>query len=158
MQAQHRWETQTPRDQSDAFDEFVDSLQTQLRAAGRDIALRIKTTAQDLAPQDTGELIESLESRVRMAGAQLQIVVGSDADQAAPMEFGTVPFFPPVSELRGWARRVLGDEDAAFGVALKISQEGIDEQPYLVPALRESVTWARNRLKKAVQAAIVEAF
>lgn len=145
-----------PNDLALAIDNGLPSeLSTRLESALEDIAIRIRGQAQDEAPVDRGELRSSLETLVEnVGGAVFQATVGSNLDQAAPMEFGTDPFFPPPSELRGWARRVLGDEDAAYPVARAISESGIEEQPYLRPAFDGITRWAVDRIRSAVERAL----
>ena len=43
---------------------------------------------------------------------------------------GTSPHFPPIAPLKRWARRVLGDESAAFAVQQKIGVSGTDPQKF----------------------------
>lgn len=43
---------------------------------------------------------------------------------AAAVERGTAPHFPPIEPLKLWARRVLGDESAAWPIAIAISRRG----------------------------------
>lgn len=63
---------------------------------------------------------------------------GYTADYAEPVEKGAAPHWIPkraMPELRKWARRVLGDEQAAWAVRAKIAQEGTDPQPFVRPGV-----------------------
>lgn len=59
------------------------------------------------------------------------IVWGYRAAHARYVEEGTRPHWPPIQPLLKWARRVLGDEEAAYQVQWKIAQEGTPAQPYV---------------------------
>lgn len=149
--------TKTPAELTEALESLPDALTDELEAAGEDIGVRIRGAAQGNAPVDRGRLRASLSSLVETVGATLvRIQVGSNVDQAAPMEHGTDPFFPPPSELRGWAGRVLGDEDLAWPVAQSIAETGIEAQPYLGPAFEDNVAWAVDRINTAVENAFAE--
>lgn len=63
------------------------------------------------------------------------VVWGFAAEYSRFVEFGTRPHFPPVDALKRWARRVLGDESAAWPVARKIAEEGTPEQPFVRPGI-----------------------
>lgn len=133
------------------------ALTRRLENAMEEIAVRIRGLAQDEAPVDQGQLRASLETLVEnVGGVVFRARVGSDLDSAAPMEFGTDPFFPPPSALRGWARRVLGDESLAYPVARSISESGIEEQPYLRPAFDGITRWAVDRIASAVDRALAD--
>jgi|AKVG01.1.fsa_nt_gi HK97 gp10 family phage protein len=138
----------------DDFDKFTEE---RMEEASRDIADFMTDEVSDNAPVDTGELRDSIESVVESVGeAMFEIKIGSEADQASPMEFGTRPFFPPPDELRGWARRKLGDADLAYPVARSISETGIEEQPYLRPAFRNNVERIVDRIEQAVSQSLLD--
>lgn len=82
---------------------------------------------------DTGQLLRSgIPPEIRSDGS---VVWGYAAEYARYVEEGTRPHWPPVSALRGWARRVLGDESAAWAVARKIAAEGTDPAPFVQPGI-----------------------
>ena len=147
-----------PRELAEAFDALPSALNDHLEDAAEDIGVRIASAARENAPVDRGRLRSSISHVVENVGETLmQIRVGSNVDQAAPQEFGTDPgHFPPISALRGWARRVLGDESAAYPVARSIAETGLDAQPFLGPAFRENLEWALDRINDAVEAAFAE--
>ena len=147
-----------PDDFIAAIEDFTNALAGRLEAAVEDIALKIRGEAQEEAPVDTGRLRASLEEVVENVGGEVfRARVGSNLEYAAPMEFGTSPFFPPPSDLRRWAGRVLGDESMAFPVARAIAASGIEEQPYLGPAFEGIATWAVDRITAAVDGALTAA-
>lgn len=61
---------------------------------------------------------------------------GYTARYAAAVEKGTKPHYPPIGPLLDWARRVLGDESAAYAVQRKIAEKGTDPQPFVAPGIR----------------------
>lgn len=147
----------TPEELAEALDSLPETLTERLEAALQDVGVRIASSARGNAPVDRGRLRSSLTSVVQQVGQTLvQLEVGTNVDQAEPIERGTDPFFPPPSELRGWARRVLGDESAAWPVAKSISETGISEQPYLGPAFEENLTWVLDRIMQGVREAFEE--
>lgn len=60
---------------------------------------------------------------------------GYSAEHARFVEEGTTPHPPPIDPLKKWARRVLGDESAAWAVQQKIAEEGTDAQPFVQPGV-----------------------
>jgi len=141
-----------PRELAEAFDALGGVVTDHLEDAAEDIGVRIASAARENAPVDRGRLRASISHLVEsVSGALMQVRVGSNVDQAAPQEFGTDPgHFPPPSALRGWARRVLGDEDAAYPVARSIAETGLEEQPFLRPAFEDNLEWALDRINNAV--------
>jgi len=158
MEATVAFDGMSPADVADALRSLESELTDALEAAMEDIGARIRGAAADEAPVDTGRLQNSLEAVVESVGATLtRVKVGSNLEYAKAQEYGTDAFFPPPSELRAWAGRVLGDESLAYPVARSIATTGIDEQPYLGPAFDENLTWAVDRINDAVDDAIASA-
>jgi len=158
VDAEIEWEGRDPQDAADALRRLQVILPRKLEGAARDIGLRIGGDAAQEAPSDTGALRSDLVEPIveNVSQTIIQVRVGSNKPQAAPHEFGTEPFFPPPSALRGWARRVLGDEDAAFLVARSISETGIEEKRFLRDAVEENLEWIANRIDEAVREAFRE--
>lgn len=158
MISSFEWPGESPADVVEALETLESALNSRLESALDDIGVRIRGAAQEGAPVDEGRLRSSLESVVEAVGGTLvQLEVGSNLEHAAAHEFGTDPFFPPPSELRGWAGRVLGDESAAYPVARSISETGIEEQPYLRPAFHDNLEWIMDRIHEAVENAFDDA-
>ena len=159
MEASLTWETPTPDEVAEALREFGQVVPQKLERAGRDIGVRIRRDAQAGAPVDETRLRDSIEELVSRVGETLiRITVGTNVEYGEYHEFGTDPFFPPPSELRDWARRRLGDADAAFPVAKSISETGISEKRFLRDALQENLEWALDRIVTAIQSAYDEVF
>lgn len=73
---------------------------------------------------DTGQLLRSgVPPEVQSDGS---VVFGYTADYAPYVDQGTAPHWAPIAPLLGWARRVLGDESAAYGVQRTIAREGTE--------------------------------
>lgn len=63
---------------------------------------------------------------------------GYSSEYTLPVIDGSAPHWIPMRampDLRKWARRVLGDESAAWGVRAKIAEEGTEAQDFITPAL-----------------------
>ena len=146
------WDGDDPADLAERFDALPSALESELEQAAVDIGERIRSAAAQNAPVDTGQLASSIEAVVESVSATLvEIRVGTNRQGAAAQEFGTDPgHFPPPDALRDWARRVLGDASAAFPVARSIAETGLEERPYLRPALQESLEWTVDRINRAV--------
>lgn len=66
------------------------------------------------------------------------VTLGFGAPYAAPVRDGAVPHWIPLramDSLKRWARRILGDESAAWGVRGKIAKEGTEGQDYWTPGI-----------------------
>lgn len=92
---------------------------------------------------DTAQLLRSGVPPQEMDDGS--VVWGYAAEYAPFVEKGTRPHFPPVEALRGWARRVLGDESAAWAVARKIAREGTEPQPFVKPGIDTMRAALRSR-------------
>ena len=100
----------------------------------------VEARAKERVPVDTGRLRTSISRRVEPH--RRRAVVGSKLVYARPVEEGRRPgIWPPVDALQPWARRhgFPAGRAGAFLVARAISRRGIKAQPYLRPALAESV-------------------
>jgi len=73
---------------------------------------------------DTGQLLKSHVPPERLPDGT--VITGFSADYASEVSEGTPPHWVPIQPLLGWARRVLGDESAAYGVQKKIAEEGTE--------------------------------
>lgn len=100
---------------------------------------------------DTGQLLRSHILPERLSDGS--IVTGFAAEYAKWVDRGTRPHWMPIQPLLGWARRTLGDEDAAYAVQRKIADEGTDP----VHFMREGVQTIKARLQvRGLSAAIQE--
>lgn len=94
--------------------------------------------AQPFPAVDTGELRNSVDTELVRDGA----IVSVKAPHAAIIEYGTRPFWPPLSPLIRWVeRKRLGTPEEAEGIARaiqrKIAKVGIAPRHYFAAA------WAR---------------
>jgi hypothetical protein len=121
-----------------------------------DSTILIQSLAKVNAPVYRGLLRISIAQAVRQEGQRVIGEVGSAVPYADVLEKGrNVGWFPPISELKTWARRKLGDERLAFVIARAIKRRGFKEQPYLLPAIeaagpRITLIFA-NRLAEILQ-------
>ena len=149
---------ESPAAMAEALGNLQSVLPSKLEQAAEDVAELIAGEARTNAPVDTGDLRSRISGVVEAVGGTIvEIRVGTNRDGAAAQEFGTDPgHFPPPSALRDWARRVLGDPDAAYPVAQSIAETGLDAQPYLRPAFEDKLEAALDMIANAVDAAFEE--
>jgi hypothetical protein len=102
----------------------------------------------DLLVENTIDQIKAkgLVDRGKMAQATrtypigpLQQVVEVDAKYAPGLEEGSEPHMPPIVELKGWARRKLGNEKLAYVVARSIARKGIKPRYFHREAIEMSL-------------------
>ena len=165
MEASVSWDDETPEQKAAQLRELEDTIVENLVAAGKDIGVRIRRDAQSKAPVDETRLRDSITSNTQKSGSRVRTSIGTNVEYARYHEEGRDPFWPPPSELRGWASRQLGDPDLAFVVARAIAGEspsgaegGIEEKRFLRDALQENEDWANDRFKQAIQSAYDEVF
>lgn len=79
---------------------------------------------------------------------------GPAARYAAAVHEGTRPHFPPVDALKPWAKKFLGDEDAAFAVARKIARVGTKATKFLERPLRQLAAGMGERIAARVRAGL----
>lgn len=72
----------------------------------------------------TGLLRGSIMSEVRGVGATIQGVVATALPYAQAAEEGSRPHWAPIAPLKLWARRILGNERAAYAVRWAIHLRG----------------------------------
>lgn len=96
------------------------------------------------APVDTGRLKTSIKLFPSAPGAK-SYVLADGVDYGIHVEFGTSPHYVSATHLKKWAKRVLGNEGAAFAVAKKIAMKGTEAQPWMRPALDQVKTiWLKR--------------
>lgn len=87
---------------------------------------------------DTSDLLHSgfppREVSLGILG-KIRVEWGYTAPHALPVEFGSRPHWAPIEPLKGWARRVLGDESAAYAVRQKIADRGTEPHPFVRPGI-----------------------
>lgn len=97
---------------------------------------KLQELAVQKAPVDTGMLKRSINLFPYTEGYTEYKLIAS-TEYAAAIEYGTSPHYPPTTPIKGWSRRVLGDENLAYAVAGSIAKSGTSAQPYMRPALME---------------------
>ncbi|QCW03568.1 HK97-gp10 family putative phage morphogenesis protein [Natrinema pallidum] len=109
MDVTFEWDGLAPDELVGVFDALNDELQSELKSAATDIGVRIRGTAQRLAPVDEGRLESSLEHVVeQLAQHRLRVVVGTNVEYAPYQEFGTAvmdaqPYLrPALEEEKDW--------------------------------------------------------
>lgn len=88
-------------------------------------------TAKDLANSDLGDLKSEIISTVKETKTWITGDVLSAAEYSSALEFGTVPHYPPVSGIEGWAQRH-GWRTRA--IIEHIGKHGTKAHPYMTPA------------------------
>lgn len=102
----------------------------------REASLAVRTIVEDIAsearqrtPVNTGVLRASIGTNVT-TGTSLSeairgtVFTGAQAPYAPYVEEGTQPHWAPIGPLKLWARRVLGNERAAYAVQRAIARRG----------------------------------
>lgn len=100
------------------------------------------TVSQEHVPTDQGAL---LKSGIPPTWTGDTLVWGYSAAYAEFVEDGTEPHWPPIKPLKGWARRVLGDEQAAYAVQATIAEHGTPAQPFVEPGVDAMIQELRQR-------------
>lgn len=85
-------------------------------------------------PVDTGRLRNSINLNPAVPGFT-NYILSDGVDYGSHVEFGTRPHWTSAENLKGWSRRVLKDEGAAYAIAGAIAKRGTEAQPFFRPAL-----------------------
>ena len=93
------------------------------------------------APEDTGKLKQT-SFGPEFRGEDL--VWGYTMGYSLFVEEGTRPHWAPIQPLKDWARRVLGDENAAYAIQQKIAQEGTEGQHFARAGSQRQQEWYRS--------------
>ena len=96
--------------------------------------VKMHELATNNAPVDTGHLRASIKIFPSSPGAK-SYVLADGVDYGIHLEFGTSPHYVSPKNLQAWAKRVLGNKNAAFAVARKIAIRGVEAKPFFRPAL-----------------------
>ena len=104
-------------------------------------AFLVEAKAKEKAPVDTGRLRNSIATQI----AQTRAIVAANVLYAPFVEFGTKPHFPPPAALQPWARRHGFPKGmaGAYMVARAIARRGTRAQPFMAPALQQSLAAIR---------------
>lgn len=100
--------------------------------------LKMEEIAQFKAPVDIGLLRQMINVEPLALSTEYKLTAG--ALYSAAMEFGTRPHWVPITPLKEWAKRKIGDEDIAYAIRAKIAKDGVTAHPFMRPALFEVQT------------------
>jgi HK97 gp10 family phage protein len=140
------------REMAVAFDKAWEEIKLQMADALKKATIETKNKAQELSPIDTGRLRASITYQAPLFTAKGTMgIVGTNTKYAPYMESGTRPHMPPISALKGWAKRVLGNEDLAYVVARKIAKSGTKGRFYMKQALEFGQPVLNRYLKECLQ-------
>lgn len=103
--------------------------------------------ARKNAPEAFGKLRGGIRREVRNLTGIVE--TGEKGEYAVYVEKGTRPHMPPVEPLKKWADLKLGDAGLGYAVARKIAREGTEAQPFMEPALEDSVSDIERAFEKA---------
>ena len=90
-------------------------------------------------PVDTGRLKGSIHISPKMSGYSTY-TIATGVKYAADVEYGTSPRHVDIADLKGWAKRKLGDENLAGAVQQKIAEKGTDAQIFFRNSIAEVKT------------------
>lgn len=120
-----------------------DVMVQELARAMTEVVENIADTARLLAPVDRGILRSGIFTEVKPGSGNVFVtgLVATGKQSAAydrAVEFGSRPHWAPAAPLKAWARRVLGDERAAYAIQRAIARRGTRARPYFGPAVQEA--------------------
>ena len=84
----------------------------------------------------TGLLRAGIKLFPDYSGAE-SYLLRSSRNYSEAIEYGTKPHFVSASDLKGWAKKKLGDEKLAYAVSKSIAKKGTQAQPFMRPAFDE---------------------
>jgi hypothetical protein len=131
------------------------AIKTQLRKEGLEGERLISKIIAGKGISVDGDLKKSVTSSLRaLQSGGLRVEIGPSVDYAPYVQFPTRPHWAPIGPLKDWARKKLGDEDAAYAVQWKIRNEGTDGQDFLSGPFRKLRKEVPGRLEDAMQDAL----
>ena len=127
------------------LDSITQAMADELQAIGVWLEGEVKRRT----PVDTGALRNSMFSELRVNGKSLEEMISSPLVYGPPVEYGSKPHFPPSAALKGWARRKLGDENAAYAVAKAIAKRGTEPHDMFTEAFDANQNALADKLERA---------
>ena len=122
-------------------------IQEALNNAIFNIGIRLQNKLREKSPVDTGDLRRSITVTVTDKGLNISML-----KQGRFTEWGSNPHPVSPEHLKDWARRVLGDEQAAYAVANKIKKHGTRPSPFIRPTFNnEFKDIVEEEIKKALK-------
>jgi len=150
------------------FERFSKQKLNEIEYVINDGALKVESSAKNLAPVDMGALRSSIKTgKFGEVGRE----VYTNLEYAPYVEFGTkskvdVPaglesyamqfkgkkgtFDELLQNIQGWAKRKGIPEDRVYGIAINIARDGRKAQPYLFPAFERHRPAILRKLKRVV--------
>lgn len=124
----------------------------------RAIVEAVASEARERTPVNTGVLRASIATDVTIGtalAAQVRgtVFTGAQASYAPYVEEGTAPHWAPIGPLKLWARRVLGNERAAYAVQRAIARRGTRGRHMF----RDAMAAVRPRMESILRAAMERA-
>lgn len=116
-------------------------------ASALDVQKQAKLNLKALKAWDTGNLANTILVDRVDGGEAAEI--GPTAPYGPYVEFGTKPHFPPMDALEDWAKR--HGFDSAWPICKVISERGLPENPYLLPAYLSVEGEFFNRMKEILR-------
>lgn len=160
------------------LDAYLSSIHREIRLICLEVERQAKQNLTDTEKVDRGFTRNSLDHEVVRTATDTEGIVFAGTLWSKWVEFGrhgakqspvnagpnsATPAFPPRDAIEGWVRRnrkKLGIgrgknseqqiKSAAFLIARKIYEEGIDPSPFLVPAFLEAAPFFKARIVKAI--------
>lgn len=119
----------------------LSELERELDAETRDIVLELSNQIVNEMKREapvgaTGDLRRTIQIFQRGDG---EVLLGTRIGYAEDVVKGQPPHTPDFEAIQVWARRVLGDEDAAGAVFRKIQREGTDPNDFVGRAIDTAV-------------------
>jgi HK97 gp10 family phage protein len=111
------------------------------RSALNKSALAIKTRAKANVPVAFGKLKGGLSHTVE---DDVRGIVWSKKNYGIFVELGTRPHWAPIEPLKRWAQLKLGNASLGYAVQKKIAMKGTKAQPFMQPAVIESMQDIRS--------------
>jgi hypothetical protein len=130
-----------------------------LKAVGRGLyesGERIATASREgPVPVNDGTLRSSIGvTHPRQTSTKVEVEVyagGPAARYALFVHEGTLPHWAPIEPLKRWAKKVLGDENAAYAVQKKIAEHGTKPTKYLEIPWRAELPKVPLRIANAMR-------
>ena len=117
-----------------------------VRMALPQIGVRLQNELILNVPVSSGALKISIKVKTTEEGLKITML-----DYGMDVEFGTNPHVIDEDDLKDWARRELGDEDAAYFVAQSIEKHGTRPQPFIRPVFNNKFKQiVKEEIKKVV--------
>jgi hypothetical protein len=109
----------------------------------------LEEVVRDKTPTDTGTLRGSTIGEVRTRGISLEGIVNQSQSYSLAVEIGQPKgTYVSPDQLKGWARRKLGDESAAYSVSKSIKAKGTQGAHMFRDAWNESLSRVTQLLEE----------